>query len=394
MTQKTNRLLMLLIGAAIAGCSSQTQRTSSGPGEQTQYERVGGSSNAVTKEEIERRAAAAAAAQEAQKPAPAPEPPAAEPAPVQAQQAVEQAPAAEPARASSTAAKDESLPEFPITNEGPDQRATQEAAKEEEVEDLGPQADESASEPQEAAAEAESSVGETTTYDDDDKDQSAEVEDLGTQPDESASEPQEAAAAAESSVGDTTTYADEDDKDQSAEVEDLGTQPDESVSAAQAPATPPEKTVGEPTVYPDEPVVAQAKPAPKPAPAKTISINFETEPLFNFDKSQVRGDQRSKLDDFISSLSGTQYDSISVVGHTDRIGKDAYNQALSERRAQAVKEYMVSKGIPAAKIQDAGRGKTEPTSGDACDKVRGRKKLIACLQPDRRVEVSVSATKK
>ncbi|MEO8004394.1 MAG: OmpA family protein, partial [Betaproteobacteria bacterium] len=263
-----------------------------------------------------------------------------------------------------------------------------------EVEDLGTQPDESVSDAQEATEAAESSVGETTTYDDDDKDQSAEVEDLGTQPDESVSEPQEAAAAAESSVGETTTYGDDDDKDQSAEVEDLGTQPDESVSAAQAPATPPEKTVGEPTVYPDEPVVAQAKPAPKAEPAKSISINFETEPLFNFDKSQVRGDQRSKLDDFISSLSGTQYDSIAVVGHTDRIGKDDYNQKLSERRAQAVKEYMVSKGVPAAKIQDAGRGKADPTSGEACDKVRGRKKLIACLQPDRRVEVSVSATKK
>lgn len=393
MTQKTNRLLMLLIGAAIAGCGSQTQRTSSGPGEQTQYERVGGSTNAVTKEEIERRAAAAAAAKEAAAPPPAPAP-----EPVAAKAA--EAPPAEPAKAATApvaaAAKDEATPEFPVTKyELPEDVAKkEEPAQDQEVEDLGPQADESVSEAQEAGPGSESSVGETTTYDDDDKDQSAEVEDLGTQPDESVSEAQEAAAAAESSVGDTTTYADEDDKDQSAEVEDLGTQPDESVSAAQAPATPPEKTVGEPTLYPDEPVVAQAKPAPKPAPAKTISINFETEPLFNFDKSQVRGDQRSKLDDFISSLSGTEYDSISVVGHTDRIGKDAYNQNLSERRAQAVKEYMVSKGIPAAKIQDSGRGKAEPTSGDSCDKVRGRKKLIACLQPDRRVEVSVSATKK
>ena len=389
MTQKTNRLLMLLIGAAIAGCGSQTQRTSSGPGEETQYERVGGSSNAVTKEEIERRAVAAAAAKEAA----APPPPAPTPAPVKA----EEAPPTQPAKAPAAAtAKDEATPEFPVTKyELPDEAAKQEeVAKDQEVEDLGTQDDESVSDAQEATEAAESSVGETTTYADDDKDQSAEVEDLGTQPDESASEPQEAAAAAESSVGETTSYADEDDKDQSAEVEDLGTQRDESVSAAQGPATPPEKTVGEPTVYPDEPVVAQAKPAPKPAPAKTISINFETEPLFNFDKSQVRGDQHSKLDEFISSLSGTQYDSIAVIGHTDRIGKDAYNQNLSERRAQAVKEYMVSKGIPAAKIQEAGRGKAEPTSGDACDKVRGRKKLIACLQPDRRVEVSVSATKK
>ncbi|MEO8005156.1 MAG: hypothetical protein ABI771_09640, partial [Betaproteobacteria bacterium] len=148
MTQKTNRLLMLLIGAAIAGCGSQTQRTSSGPGEQTQFERVGGSSNAVTKEEIERRAAAAAAAQEAAAPPPAP-PKAAE------------APPAEPAKATAAAAaRDEATPEFPITKyELPD-----EAAKDQEVEDLGTQADESVSEAQEATEAAESSVGETTTY--------------------------------------------------------------------------------------------------------------------------------------------------------------------------------------------------------------------------------------
>jgi OmpA-OmpF porin, OOP family len=432
MTPKTNRLLMLLIGVAIAGCTNQTQRTSSGPGE-TQYERVGGSSNAVTQEELQRRAAAA----EQAKAAPA-EPP---PAPVRPQQAAAETPPPKPAPVASTAAKDEAPAEFPITNEGPGAAASEETAKDEEVEDLGPQADESVSEPQEALAAADSSVGETTTNDDADEsaeevedlgpqaddsvsepqealaaaessvgettmndddvdaDESAEVEDLGPQADESVSEAQEEAAPAESSVGETTTYADDDGKNDaaeaSAEVEDLGPQADESVSAPQGPATPPEKTVSEPTVFPDEPVeVAQTKPAPTPPPARTVTVNFETEPLFNFDKSEVRGDQRSKLDEFISSLSGTQYDSISVAGHTDRIGKDAYNQKLSERRAQAVKEYLVSKGVPAGKIQDEGKGKADPVSGDACNKVRARKKLIACLQPDRRVEVSVTATKK
>jgi OmpA-OmpF porin, OOP family len=146
--------------------------------------------------------------------------------------------------------------------------------------------------------------------------------------------------------------------------------------------------VSAPKVYPDEPAPKAATAAPK-----SISVNFETEPLFNFDKSEIRADQRAKLDEFISSLGGTQYDSIAVAGHTDRIGKDAYNQKLSERRAAAVKAYLVKKGIPSDKIQAQGHGKLEPVTGDACNKIRG-KALISCLQPDRRVEVNVSAIKK
>ncbi len=351
MRTKTNRLLMFLVGVAISGCASQTDRSSSGGGEQAQieYERVGGSSNAVTKEELERRAAAKAAAEAAPVEAvPAPQAaPAYEPEKESVQyidRPLDEAPPPKPA-AVPAAPKDEALPDFPVTKYD----LPEEQAQDEEVEDLDPQDDDSVSAEQDAVPDEESSVGETTEYDD----QQAEAED-------------------------------------SSEVEDLGPVADDSgtVSYPEDQRAAAENVVGQPKVYVDEPE------PPKPAPAvqKIVSVNFETEPLFNFDKSEIRADQGAKLDEFISSLAGTQYDSIVVVGHADRIGKEAYNQKLSERRANAVKIYLISKGVPAAKIRTEGRGESEPVTGNTCAKTRG-KALISCLQPDRRVDVSVNASK-
>jgi outer membrane protein OmpA-like peptidoglycan-associated protein len=265
-------------------------------------------------------------------------------------------------------------------------------ADEEEIEDLGTLDDESVSAPQQAAVAAESAVGEPSEYADADEE---EIEDLGALDDESVSAPQQAAVAAESAVGEPSEYA---DADQEEEIADLGTQPDDSgtVTFAEEKRAAADKLVGEPTIHADEPEPKATPAAPqKPAPAapKLITVNFETEPLFGFDRFEIRGDQRAKLNELISGLSGTRYDSIAVVGHADRIGKTAYNQKLSERRASSVKAYLVKNGIPSAKIHTEGRGESESVTGDACKKTRG-KALISCLQPDRRVDISVSATKK
>jgi len=347
MRPKTNRLLMLLVGAAISGCATQTDRSSSGGGAQAQTE--------PEKESVQ-----------------------------YVDHPLEESPPPKPATVAvapkAAAPKDEATPEFPVSK----YELPEEPAKDEEVEDLGPQEDESASAEQEAAPEQESSVGETTEYADEEAD-SGEVEDLGPQEDESASAEQEAAPEQESSVGETTEYADEQEAADSGEVEDLGTQPDESgtVTYPEEKRAAADNVVGEPKIYKDEPA---------PAAPKLVSVNFEAEPLFNFDKSEVRADQKAKLDEFVSGLNGTKYDSISVIGHADRIGKEAYNQKLSERRAEAVAAYLTLKGVPASKIKTEGRGKSEPVTGDTCAKPRG-KALISCLQPDRRVDVSVSATK-
>ncbi len=397
MRTKTNRLLMLLVGVAIAGCASQTDRSSSGGGEQAQieHERVGGSSNAVTQEELERRAAAKAATEAAAVEA-VPAPPAApayEPEKESVQyidRPVDETPPPKPA-AVAAAPKDEALPDFPVTKYD----LPEEQAKDEEVEELGPQDDDSVSAEQDTLPTEDNSIGETTEYADDqsaDAQDSDEIEDLGPQEDESVSAEQDAQPAEESAVGETTEYDDDQqaEAEDSSEVEDLGPVADDSgmVSYPEDQGAAAEKVVGEPKVYADEP----APPKPAPAVQKIVSVSFETEPLFNFDKSEIRADQGAKLDEFISSLAGTQYDSIAVVGHADRIGKEAYNQKLSERRANAVKTYLVSKGVPANKIRTEGRGESEPVTGNTCAKTRGNA-LISCLQPDRRVDVSVNASK-
>ena len=84
---------------------------------------------------------------------------------------------------------------------------------------------------------------------------------------------------------------------------------------------------------------------------------------------------------------------IIAVGHADRFGTDAYNQKLSEKRAAAVKEYLVGKGMEANRVYTEGKGKKQPvTKADQCKGPKS-KKTIACLQPDRRVEIEVIGTK-
>jgi OOP family OmpA-OmpF porin len=89
-------------------------------------------------------------------------------------------------------------------------------------------------------------------------------------------------------------------------------------------------------------------------------------------------------------------ETIIVTGHADRIGSSPYNQRLSARRAQSVKDYLVSKGFDASRIYAEGKGETQPVTGDKCRNMgpesRHNRKLIACLQPDRRVEIELIGT--
>ena len=82
-----------------------------------------------------------------------------------------------------------------------------------------------------------------------------------------------------------------------------------------------------------------------------------------------------------------------VVGHTDRLGSLKHNQGLSERRAAAVKTYLVSKGIEANRVYTEGKGKTQPVTGDKCKGNAKTKALIECLQPDRRADIEIIGTK-
>ena len=115
--------------------------------------------------------------------------------------------------------------------------------------------------------------------------------------------------------------------------------------------------------------------------------------MFNFDKYNIRSDQRAKIDHFVASLKGTDYETVWAIGHADRIGKVDYNQKLSDRRADSVKAYLVRLGVPANKIRTLGRSNYNPLTREEDCKGMRRKELIACYQPDRRVEVSVSGQK-
>jgi outer membrane protein OmpA-like peptidoglycan-associated protein len=152
-------------------------------------------------------------------------------------------------------------------------------------------------------------------------------------------------------------------------------------------AAAPEEVASEP-----EEKVAQAEEA-SPVTVLPVTVTVEASPLFDFDRSAIRGDASKKLDALARQLKNVKYGEIVAVGYADPIGAPMHNQRLSEQRAAAVKDYLIKLGIAADKIKVEGRGETEQYADlKACGGVRSQK-TIACLQPDRRVEVTVNAHK-
>ncbi len=132
-------------------------------------------------------------------------------------------------------------------------------------------------------------------------------------------------------------------------------------------------------------------PAPAPAPAPQVQkITLASKALFDFDKAVLKPEGKAAIDsEIIAKLSSVQkLELVLVTGHTDRIGTQQYNQKLSERRADAVRDYLVNKGVPRDRIETLGMGKTQPVPGVVCNE-KALKALIACLAPNRRVEVEV-----
>jgi OOP family OmpA-OmpF porin len=133
-----------------------------------------------------------------------------------------------------------------------------------------------------------------------------------------------------------------------------------------------------------------------PLPRKVVfSADSSADSLFDFGKTVINPIGQRALDKFAVELKGAEYSIISVTGHTDRIGSHASNLKLSERRAEAVKKYLVeSAGVPASKITARGvNGSENITKPSECIGKFATKKLIACLAPDRRVEVEVTGTR-
>ena len=144
---------------------------------------------------------------------------------------------------------------------------------------------------------------------------------------------------------------------------------------------------------PPPPPAPAAAPAPAPAPAPAAApaprpaaqkVTYAADTFFDFDKYVIKPEGKAKLDDLVQKTKGINLEVIIAVGHTDNIGTVAYNQALSERRANAVKEYLVSKGIEKNRVYTEGKGLKNPIASNST--AEGRAK-------NRRTEIEVVGTR-
>ena len=125
--------------------------------------------------------------------------------------------------------------------------------------------------------------------------------------------------------------------------------------------------------------------------SKTFNLNSDV--TFAFGKANLKPQAQAALDGIYGEIAQVNNAKVAVAGYTDRIGSDAGNLKLSQRRADTVANYLVQKGVATNAISATGYGKANPVTGATCDQVKGRKALIACLAPDRRVEIAVNGTK-
>jgi OmpA-OmpF porin, OOP family len=139
-------------------------------------------------------------------------------------------------------------------------------------------------------------------------------------------------------------------------------------------------------------LLSEPAPAPGPAPAPAVTtrrFNLSADTLFAFGRSgpgDIQPSGRAEISRIVNELRSTKgVHHVSVIGHTDPIGSDLSNLALSQRRADTVRQLLTAEGVPAALISSEGRGEAEQVK--QCDMSQPRSALVACLLPNRRVEI-------
>jgi OmpA-OmpF porin, OOP family len=142
---------------------------------------------------------------------------------------------------------------------------------------------------------------------------------------------------------------------------------------------------------PAQPVAPRTTPAPSPAPTPAAppavvasKVTYAADAFFDFNKSVLKPEGKAKLDDLVDKVKGINLEVIIAVGHTDSIGSDAYNQKLSIRRSEAVKAYLVSKGIEKNRVYTEGKGEKQPVADNKTNEGRAK---------NRRVEIEVVGTR-
>ncbi len=155
--------------------------------------------------------------------------------------------------------------------------------------------------------------------------------------------------------------------------------------AIKPPPPPPPPPPPAPAVAPPPPPPPRPAPPPPPPPAPVSEkVTFASDAFFDVDKSVIKPEARAKLDDLVSKTAGINLEVIIAVGHTDSDGSDAYNQKLSVRRSDAIKDYLVSKGVEKNRVYTEGKGEKQPVADNKTKEGKAK---------NRRVEIEVVGTR-
>jgi OmpA-OmpF porin, OOP family len=150
------------------------------------------------------------------------------------------------------------------------------------------------------------------------------------------------------------------------------------------PAPAPEQPRQVPPPPPPKPEAKKDAPKPKPKPVAE-KVTFAADVTFDFNKANIKPDGRAKLDDLANKVKSINLEVVIAIGHADEIGGHAYNDKLSVRRAEAVKAYLVSKGVEPNRVYTEGKGKRQPIASNKTKEGRAK---------NRRVEIEVIGTRR